>query len=115
MSNSQFSTEAQQVALDLIISILNEAYAALLNKKEELELLKETADKRAELMVINIRLDTLGKVQTKLLELLKDQYVAIERYGQQLELGESTVEPMRPSEIVNNLKTTFVDSIMQGL
>lgn len=66
-------------------------------------------------MAINMRLDTLGKVQTKLLEPVKAQYTAIDIYGQNLGSKESTAELMRPSEILNGLRSTFVCSIMQGL
>jgi hypothetical protein len=115
MTKSQLSTEGQQIALDLIIGILSEAYEPLFGKKKELESLEKTEDVEFALMAINLRLDTLGKVQTKLLEPVKAQYVAIDLYGQSMGSKESTAELMRPGEILNGLRTTFVGAIMQGL
>lgn len=114
MTQSQLNTEAQQIALDLVIGVLSEAYEPLFNKKKELELLEETEDVKFALIAINLRLDTLGKVHTKLLDPVKAQYVAIDAYGQQLG-SESAAELMRPSEMLNSLRTTFIGSIMQGL
>lgn len=115
MSKSQLSTEAQQIALDLIIGVLSEAYIPLFDKKKELELLEETEDVKFALMAIHFRLDTLGKVQTQLLEPVKAQYIAIDLYGQKLGSNEPNTELMRPSEMLINLRTTFISSIMQGL
>ena len=62
MTKSQLSTEGQQIALDLVIGILSEAYEPLFGKKKELEALEKTEDVEVALMAINLRLDTLGKV-----------------------------------------------------
>lgn len=115
MNKSQLNTEGQQIAIDLIIGILSEAYESLLEKKKELESLEKTEDVGFALIAINLRLDTLGKVQTKLLEPVKAQYLAIELYGKDLGSKDSTAELMRPSEILNSLRASFVGSIMQGL
>lgn len=115
MSGNPLSTEAQQIALDLVIGILSEAYEPLFDKKKELESLEETEDVELALMAINLRLDTLGKVQTKLLEPVKAQYMAIDLFGQNLGSKKSAAELMRPSEMLNSLRATFVGSILQGL
>lgn len=115
MTESQLNTEGQQIAIDLIIGVLSEAYETLFEKKKELESLEKTEDVKFALMAINLRLDTLAKVQKKLLEPIKAQYLAIELYGKNLGAKESTAELMRPSEMLNSLRTSFVGSIMQGL
>ena len=115
MTESQLNTQGQQIAIDLVIGILSESYEPLFAKQKELEALEKTEDIELALMAIKLRLDTLGKVHTKLLEPIKAQYVAIDLCGQKLGSKESTAELTRPSEMLSSLRTTFVGSIMQGL
>jgi hypothetical protein len=102
-----FSTEQQQYAIDVIIAALHDAYAPLCNKKKELELLEKTEEVKDSIDVISLRLDVLIKVETKLLEPIKEEYAFIER-GESLAKGE--LFAMR-----NHRKSIFVSSIMQGL
>jgi hypothetical protein len=115
VTKSKLSTEGQQIAIDLIIGILSEAYEPLFDKKKELEALEKTEDVEVTLMAINLRLDTLGKVQTRLLVPVRAQYVAIELQSQNAGSMESTAELIRPSEMLSSVTATFVGSIMQGL
>lgn len=115
MPQSKLNTEAQQIAIDLIIHVLNEACEPLFKKKKEFELLDETEEVKLALLVINMRLDTLGKVHTKLLEPVKTQYMEMESHFKQKDSNEYSAELIRPSDMLNSLRAAFVGAIMQGL
>jgi hypothetical protein len=101
-----FSTEQQQYAIDVIIAALHDAYASLYDKKKELELLEKTEEVIDFIAVISLRLDVLIKVETKLLEPIKEEYAFIERG----KLRQGELFAMR-----DHHKSIFVSSIMQGL
>jgi hypothetical protein len=101
-----FSTEQQQYAIDLIIAALHDAYAPLFDKKKELELLKETEEVKDFIALISLRLNALIKVETKLLEPIKEEYAFIER---------GKLRPGELSAMRKHHQSIFVSSIMQGL
>jgi len=108
MSENIFSTEAQQIAIDVVVYSLRETYVHLLDKKKELELLEQSQDVKDLIALAMIRLDTLAKVETKLLTSIKEEYAFVE----------SSVGELRPGELTamqQNRQSIFIGSIMQGL
>ena len=115
MSESPLSTESQQYAIDVIISMLHDAYVPLFDKKKELESLERSEEVEFSLTAVNLRLDALGKVETKLLEPIKEIYISAESIAQILDSEQRLIALKKQSEMMKHIDQTFVDSIMQGL
>ena len=108
MSDDEFSTEPQQIAIDVIIYALRNAFVPLLDKKKEIELLEQTKEIKWKLALIDIRLDAMVKIETKLIAPIKEEYAFIERSVGELVPGDLTL-------MQNHRQSLFVNSIMQGL
>jgi hypothetical protein len=108
MSGSQFSTESQQYAIDVVISSIREACVPLIEKMAELGQLERTDQIVQAIATIKLRLDTLAKVELNLLAPIKEEYAFIER-----SVGE--IQPKDLPAMMNRRQSAFIDSIMQGL
>lgn len=114
MGQSKISTEAQQIVLNLLIDLVSDASEPLFMKKQELELLEKNESIEFDLMAINLRLDLLGKIQANLIEPVKAYYVEIESFSRHVD-SNGTFELQKPSELLTSVKSSFIDSVMQGL
>lgn len=115
MSELPLNTEAQRYAIDLIISVLHDAYVPLFEKKKELESLEKSEEVEFSLTAINLRLDTLGKFETKLLEPIKEIYQSAESIAQILNSEQRMLALQKQGDMLKHIDLTFTDSIMQGL
>lgn len=108
-------TESQQYAIDVIIGMLHDAYVPLFDKKKELESLERSEEIEFSLTAVNLRIDALGKVETKLLEPIKETYKSAESIAQISDSEQRMLALQKQSEMLKHIDSTFVDSIMQGL
>ncbi len=115
MSELPLSTEPQQYAIDLVVSMLQDTYTSLFEKKKELESLEKTEEVNSSLNIIQFRLDTLGKVETKLLEPIKAMYKSAESIAQILNSEQRLLALQKQSDMLKHIDVTFTASIMQGL
>lgn len=101
-------TEQAQYAIDNAIYSIREACISLFDKRKELESKSEMAGVADHIAVINLRLDTLAKVELKLLTPLQEEYKYVGLPVDQQELG-------RGPAMAKERRTRFVESMMQGL
>jgi hypothetical protein len=108
MKISSFDTEQAQYALGVAIDSIQNAFAQLLQCKEELEFLEETPEIRDQIQIAMLRLDTLFKVEHYLLNPLQETY---------LKIGERA-DILQPGGLMKNreeMNKDFVSSVLQGL
>jgi hypothetical protein len=115
MPKYPLDTESQQYTIDIIIGMLHDAYVPLFEKKKELESLERSEDVEFSLTAVNFRIDALGKVETILLEPIKEIYKSAESIAQILNSEQRLIALKKQSEMMKHIDQTFVDSIMQGL
>lgn len=108
MSNSTISTEQAQYTIGVIIDALKSAYVPLFEKKQELESLEKTEELRDTLVIINLRLDILLKIQKYLLEPIQNEYSFIEK-------STDSIQPGDLVKIIDHRNSKFLKAIMQGL
>lgn len=106
------NTEQAQYAINAAIHSIREACDSLLDKRKELEfkgeMMKPSEDVTDAIAVINLRLDTLAKVELKLLAPLKEEYLSLE---QPIEHH----APGKLSAMYEKRQSDFIGSMMQGL
>jgi len=103
-----FSTEAQQIAIDLARDAIKLAFDSLVVKLKELECLEANDEAVEKIQVTKLRLDTLWKVEKNLLDLIHGEYAALG------ELPDSFV-PSDIPKIIDRRNMNFVRSMLQGL
>jgi hypothetical protein len=112
MRGSMIKTEQAQYAITNIIQAIRAACSCLIEKREFLEGEAKTnqanEDAATSIAIINLRIDTLAKIELKLLAPLIDEYKCMEepiehhKSGRLLKMSESR-------------HADFIGSIMQGL
>jgi hypothetical protein len=106
MAKDPISTEAQQHAIDFIIHSIREGCVPLFEKLEQLKRLDQDESIDAAITVIKLRLDTLAKVELKLLAPLKEEYVRLENL---------LVQPGEGFAMHAARQNAFIESLLQGL
>lgn len=105
-------TEQAQYALANIMNSIRDARTCLLDRRKVLQSKVEQEEGSEEsanaIAVIDLRLDTLYKVESRLLTPLWDEYQSIE---QPIEHH----EPGKLSAMAEKRRTGFVESMLQGL
>ena len=102
------NTEAQRVAIDLLLSQIRLAAAALFDKKIELESKEKTNEVISSLEIAALRLDLLAKIDVYLLSPIKEHYAFIER-------GADIIQPSDLRLMRESVETTFLMEVLQGL
>lgn len=106
MLNQSVNTEQAQYALNMIIDAMQSVYAPLVDKKNELQELPSTDEIRTALAVINIRMDTLLKLEKFLISAVRDEYACIEKHA---------VKPGELAKIIEARNKSFIEAMLQGL
>lgn len=102
------NTEQAQYALGVISDAIHTACRSLADKKKELESQHQPDQTYAALTVINIRLDTLIKLEKFLVSAVQEEYVSIEKNA-------ATIKPGDLPKIVEARNEKLVAAMMQGL
>jgi hypothetical protein len=108
MTNSTFDTEREQYTVGLIIDSLKEAFGPLIDKKIQLESQEGSEENNELIAIINLRLDTLLKIENSLLIPMQEEYRFLERSKAELKPNEI------PTMILERNKK-YVKAIMQGI
>lgn len=106
MAKGPISTEEQQYAIDVIINSIREACVPLFEKLEQLKMLEQDESIETDITVIRLRLDTLAKVELKLLAPLKEEYARLENL---------LVQPGEGFAMHAARQNAFIESLLQGL
>lgn len=102
------NTEQAQLALGVISDAIQLACHSLADKKMALELQHQSDQTEAALSVINIRLDTLLKLERYLIAAVRDEYVHIEQNA-------ATIKPADLPKIAEARNQKLIESMVQGL
>lgn len=101
-------TEQAQMAIANVIESIREAFSSLIDHKKHLENMQEREDVATAIAVINLRLDTLAKVELNLLAPLIEEYEYLEN-----PIGQH--EPGWLNKASKKRRADFVKSMIQGL
>lgn len=105
-------TELAQYAITNIIQSIREACARLIERREflenEVKANQASEDAATHIAIINLRIDTLAKIELKLLAPLIDEYKCIDEPIEHH-------EPGRLLRMYERRRTDFIGSIMQGV
>lgn len=105
-------TEQAQYVITNIIQSIREACSCLIEKREllegEVKANQSGEDVATSIAIINLRIDTLAKIELKLLAPLIDEYKSIEEPIEHH-------EPGRLLKMFERRQADFIGSMMQGL
>lgn len=107
MTHQSSNTEQAQVALGVISDAIQLACLSLAEKKIALESQNQPDQTEAGLTVINIRLDTLLKLEKYLIATVRDEYAHIEQNALMIKPGDLP-------KIAEARNEKLIESMMQG-
>jgi hypothetical protein len=104
--DAQLNTDAQQIAIDLLVDRVKLACVCLLEKKQALD--KEPIQDEAKLKVLMLRLDMLLKFEKHLLVPIKEHYAFMPR-------GINELDPGDFFSLLEDVDRRFTKSVMHGI